>query len=509
VTEVDAQLQREWLRARRKLIRSLPKEQRDRFDALVLDLLRLNWQATTPPPPSDRRPYEGRLRMGAEVAAALRPHAPDDIELLAAVATLPWFRTAPWPSRQGLLLAPGPLDWPRAMLLAMSAGGLRGAGRGLGERQRYLGALAALPPLLRVAVLRQLHLAATMREFAKVIGTQADPLDATELAGLAAGVPPELIPPAAAPRPPQEPPAAPVAGPDAAINRVRSRPNQRINGFNVVVDRPYDYVVEGRELYYVVRWDVPPEAIRTLGPPVTNPGDHGVPTPLRQPGWLVDRVTGDIDTVDLATDQVDAQVRAIRNYPLPPGWRPGPRPSLPDGFGHELAGGLPTPLPPLLGAVVAEAVARYATRLSTPWWPDFLVACRVGARAMHALRGAGVADPTILGAALLIARGPGPEDTLTAPDSPAWAGPAGQLARAATAGPQETYGPGLELRLIRLIGAPQPVRALVIADAWARATVDGELLGAVPGSNGLELSRLRPLTEDLPDPLSRLWYLPS
>ncbi|HKS98381.1 MAG TPA: hypothetical protein VJT31_02535, partial [Rugosimonospora sp.] len=237
------------------------------------------------------------------------------------------------------------------------------------------------------------------------------------------------------------------------------------------------YLVEGRELVYQVRWDAPRDAIQILGPAVTYPGDPP-PVVYQEPGWLVDRATREVHPVDLSTGALAWYTGPRRAYPLPPGWRPGTRPSLAGCFAAQLAALLP---PQFAGPLVDEAVARYTARLAGPDWPDFVTALRVAWYTTQALAQAGPPPPDLAAAAVLLARGPGPDDTLLSRESALWHSTAGALARTPPAA-----------------GAPRLVRALALANAHARATVDSELFGTVPRANLDELSALGPLAFDLP-----------
>jgi hypothetical protein len=256
------------------------------------------------------------------------------------------------------------------------------------------------------------------------------------------------------------------------------------------------------DLVYRVRWDVPPQAIRSLGPPLTFPGDSAT-TRYREPGWIVDRVTREVLPVDLSTPTVESYVAARRVYPLPPGWRPDGRPPVPDGLGADLAALLSTveygqALGPGLEPVVREVTARYTTALGTESWPDYLVAWQVGRETVRVLLAAGVADPDLVLGALLAARGAGSADTLIDEATALWQTPAGEDARTAQPYDDDTDPVGAVRRAARLAGAPAPVRTLALANARARYPVESTLFGRPPAGRAAELSALSPLAGDLP-----------
>jgi hypothetical protein len=329
-----------------------------------------------------------------------------------------------------------------------------------GDRSGYLRHLATLPPLLRATVLLERRFAAGTPEVARLAFPTARPFDQAELAMLGAGVPAPLLPPPGPPGPPPAPAPPPVGSPDEAIALVRENLDQPFGGYRLVVDGDPGFLVTGQELVYQVRWDAPPSAIRPLGPALTYPGDPE-PVAYQEPGWLVDRASREVHPCDLSIGALAGYVGPRRTYPLPPGWRPDARPALPDG----LAALVPPP-------VAGEAVARYAARLAGPDWPDFLVAVRVAGYTIQALAEAG---PEVAVAAALAARGPGPDDTLVAADSPLWQTAAGALARAVDSA---------------AVPAEGAVRALAVANARARAAVEQEQFGTVSQARLDELGAL-------------------
>src|SRR5690606_3732999 len=205
---------------------------------------------------------------------------------------------------------------------------------------------------------------------------------------LAAGVPVDLLPYPVPP--PTSPPAVPppLGSPADAIALVRQHQAMPFGSHRVWVDGDLGFVVEARELVYQVRWDVSPDQIHRLGPAPTRPGDRENVV-LRDPGWLVDRVTGQVTTVDLSTRDLQERVRAWRIFPLPPGWRPGPRPPLPQGPASELAAMLPAPLFAAMEPAVRQATARYTALLATDDWPDFVVTWWVAAHTVGLLTATG------------------------------------------------------------------------------------------------------------------------
>jgi hypothetical protein len=496
VTAAGGQLAGDWTQARRKLGKAIRRADRDRYDSLVLGLLAVAQRGQLPADRLAAERHRGLLRVGVATATALVRYAPADLELLAAAAVLPWFDDALLGSRARLLSAAGPLDWTQAMVLAMvpaAARSMRAASSG--DRSGYVHQLAALPPLLRAAVLLERQFAAGVPEVARLAFASAWPFDSTELAVLAPGLPADLLPPAG---PPPAglvgAPALPVGSPAEAVALVRENLSQPIGGYRLMVDGDPAYRVDGRELVYQVRWDVPAGAIRQLGRPVSYPGDDD-PSPPREPGWLVDRVSREVHPVDLSIGELASYASARRVFPLPPGWQPDARPPLPDGFGAQLAALLPASV---AASIVPEATVRYAGRLLAEDWPDYLVALRVAGYTAQALAGAGLSEPDLRTAAVLAAHGPGPGDTLLDEASAHWQTPAGELARAAVPAGDELDGPGAIRRAERLAGAPAPVRALVIANARGRGAVEQEQFGVLPLARREELSALATLTPGLP-----------
>jgi hypothetical protein len=508
VTGVDGQLASDWSRARRRLIKAVRRADRDRFDALVTGLLELAAGGQPPADPVATQRRQGLLRVGVGTASALARLACDDLELLAAGAVLPWFDDALLGSRARLMAAPGPPGWTAAMLLAMAPVGARSMrAAGSGDRSGYLRQLAALPPLLRAAVMQERHLAAGVPEVGRLAFASARPFGQAELATLVPGIPAQLVPPAAAPAGPPGPPGAPlvlavppVGSPAEAVALVREHLHQPFGGYRLVADGDPGFLTDAQELVYQVRWNARAEAIRPLGPPVSNPGDPE-PVRYREPGWLVDRVSREVHPVDLSIGELAAYVSARRVFPLPPGWRPGARPPLPTGLAEQVAALFPEPMPGAPGTIPDEVAARYSARLATGGWPDYLVAWRVAGQTVAVLAEAGLAGPEVLTATVLAARGPAAGDTLLDPGSPHWRTPAGELARAARPADDELDGPGAARRAHRISTATPSARALAIANARARGLVERELFGVTPQARRDELAALADISRDLPAPL--------
>ncbi len=497
-----------WDKLGRKLVKAVRRSERDAFGRLVLDLLA---SAGRSQPSADPR-LEGLLRVGIRTAAELAKHASPEPELLAAAVTLPWYDAALLGTRAPLTGGRRPLDWAAAMVLAMAPASSYRSGPDNG-RSEYLRQLAALPPVLRAAVILERDLAAEPGGPTGWGGTApplstARPFDQSEVAVLAAGIPPQLLP--SGHRAPGAPPApsavdghpSTVDSQAAAAELVRRHQHLPFGSHRMVVDSDPGFVVDGIELIYRVRWDVPPEAIRSLGPPLTVPGDTAT-VRYREPGWIVDRVTREVIPVDLSTPSVAAYVAARRVYPLAPGWRLDGRPPVPDGLGADLAALLSTveygqALGPGLEPLVPEVTARYATALGTESWPDYLVAWQVGREAVRVLLAAGLADPDLILGALLVARGAGSADTLVEDASTQWQTPAGDIARAARPHGEDTDPVGAVRRAARLAGAPAPVRTLALANARARYQVESALFGHPPAGRAAELAALSPLAGDLP-----------
>ncbi len=455
----------DWTRARKKLGKAIRRGDRDRYDRMVLGLLALATRGQ-PAGPQDAEHRRGLLRVGVATATALARHAADDLDLLAVAATLPWFDETLLGSRSPVLS--GPPEATRFLLLALAPPGARSMREAAsGDRSGYLRQLAALPPLPRAAALLTRYHAAGVPEVARLAFAAARPFDAAELAVLAAGLPADLLPPPGPPGPPPGPPTPPVGSAAEAVSLVRSD-EQTFGGYRLLPDGDPGYLVDGQELVYRVRWDAPADAVRSVAPPVAYPGD---PEPIRyrEPGWIVDRVTREVHPVDLALGEPAGYVGPRRAYPLPPA---------------------ALDLPP---AIAAEATERYRARLTGPDWPDFLVAYRIGDRTVRALMAAGRTEPDVLLAALLLARGPAAGDTLVDPGAPAWATPAGDLARAADPGPVDPDGAAAAERAARLADAAPEVRALAVANAQARALVETELFGTRPLARDQELLALGPL----------------
>jgi hypothetical protein len=479
VTAADPALAQSWSKAGRKLRKAVSRGERDRFDALVLDLVGLARYGQPPWPPERE---EGLLRIGVSTAAALARESADP-ELLAAAVALPWYDGDLLGQRTPLVARGRPIDWAGAMVLAMvppAGSRFRGSG-GQWPTWPYLRQLAALPPVLRGVVLTErAYAGATAAGPGVMLFGGVRPFDNEALALLAPGVPRGLLPPHGGPPVPMGEQPAPVGTPAEAIELVRRQP-AKFGAYQMAMDGPPKYVVESAELVYQVRWDAPPEQIRTLGPPAPNPGDQENVL-FREPGWIVDRVSREVQAVDLSTSW-RWYPSSRRVFPLPPGWRPEGRPPVPDG----LAATAPPQVHAAAGPALREATARYAALLATEEWPDFLVAWSV---ALETVRVLGTADPDSVTAALLAAQGTAPADTLVDEASELWRTPAGELARAARPDPDETDGTGAARRAARLADAPAPVRALVLANAQARLAVEGQLFGAVPQARRDELTAL-------------------
>jgi hypothetical protein len=71
-----------------------------------------------------------------------------------------------------------------------------------------------------------------------------------------------------------------------------------------------------------------------------------------------------------------------------------------------------------------------------------------------------------------------------------WHTLAGQYALAARPAPDETDGPGAARRAARLASASPEVRAIAVANAEARLTVETALFGIPPASREAELTAL-------------------
>lgn len=494
----NASLATEWTSARGDLINAVPPADRQRFDALVVELLTLAYGGRPLNDPYTGPRLRGFLKVGVATASTLVRHAPVDLELLATAAVLPCFDGALHGSR-GLLLGHGPIDWPVAMLLAMTPAGARSIAQATdGHRGAYLRQLAALPAPLRAIVMLERAFAAGTPELAPTM-SEARPFDQAELAVLTPGIARELWPaanPPADPGPadPLRPPAPPVGSPAEAVELVSLHPEHRFGSYLMMPDGPAGFRVDGLELTYRVRWDVAPDAIHAVGP-MSYPGDQE-DVRFREPGWIVDRVTREVTTAELDVDP-EWTGATRRVFPLPPGWQLGIRPPIAEGIAVEAAALLPASAAP----VIAEATQRYAARLDTGAWPDFLVAWRVAAHTVGVLRYCGIDDPDLLVAALLAGRGPAAGDTLVDEASPLWGTPAGERAAIARPRDDELEPFGARQRAERLAAEPAPVRALVMANLLARSIVEGELFGVTPARRHDERLALAALTVDLPDPL--------
>ncbi|WP_149258217.1 hypothetical protein [Actinomadura sp. K4S16] len=430
-SEPDPVLARSWKHLRRKLLKRVPREDRDHLEALALDLI-ASARRHRPTGEIDSEEPTDRLAIGVETAATLARQGTTDLEVLAAAATLPWYDSG-LGARPYYLNNLPPLTWPLAMTLAMA---------------RPYSPTRGDPPWLRTLNVHRLR-----------------------------GLPPELRT------------AAVVA---------RARPSERFGDYHMRVPgldpSLLGYVAEARGLVYLVRWDVPADAIRPVEPPINYPGDTGYRRPYAEPGWLVDRVSREVRTVELRW----LHLSRLWATPLPPGWRPADRPAVVDGLAADLATLLPEPLHTALGPVMREVTERYASVLTTEAWPEFLGAWQTGRHTVGLLAGAGCADPEPLTAALLAACGTAPADTLVDDGSPLWRTPAGAQARTARPAEPETDTPEAAARAERLAAAPAPLRALVFANAWARRQAETGLFGTTPPARTRELDALAPLVRDLP-----------
>ncbi|MFC7547924.1 hypothetical protein [Plantactinospora sp. GCM10030261] len=497
-------LESAWAGVRAGVVEAVPRTERDRFEETVLDLLSSTpaGQPTAPwyaEPGGIRDPHETFLGIGVAAATRLATHAPTDPEFLASVVALPWFDPALLGSRAPLAARPAPLTWPAAMVLAMvPASGRRYDSTVEDGEIPYLRHLAALPPLLRAAVIIERHLAGEISRDLVRRPFAVRAFDKRQVATLAAGIPADLLPaaPPVAGAPPPPPPP-PIGSPPEAIALLARDRFPRFGSYRMSVDGDPGYVVRARELVYVVRWDVPPEKIHRHEPPISVPGDRQA-VAYREPGWIVDRAGRTVDAVDLWLSPVDSHIDSCRLYPLPPGWRLGMRPPIGDGLALDIGELIPPPARPRLAAVLDEVTRRYAGTLRTERWPDHLVAWRVARHAVWTLAGTGYDDAPVLGAALLTARGMAPGDTLVDEASGLWRSESGTIARAARAAEDEQYGAGVTRRVARLAGAPVAVRAVAIADARARASVETDLFGSTPQARRDELSALATVADDLP-----------
>jgi hypothetical protein len=497
-TTPDAALVQSWNEVRRKLVKRLPRGAREHLDALVLGLIAPARQRVRADE-MDRVERADRLAIGVETAVTLAKGGITDLEVLAAAVALPWYS-----GNRGALASVRPLTWPVAMILAMTRPhprpGVNPVGR---DRAAYLQQLLGLPPLLRALVIIQRDVASARHNDSPYSRSKALPFDQVEFSILAPGIPPKLLP--RGKRPPGEPlqpPPPPIGSPREAVDllkRARRELNDwRFGSYRLSVPGDPNYIVVPRELYYLVRWDVPAEEIHEVGPPVVDPGDMEPRPRYQLPGWRIDRVTHHLATQDLAhVDDypVDSYYRAV---PLPPGWRPDGRPAIVDGPAADLATLLPAPLHAALEPVMREATARYRARLTTEAWPDFLVAWQTARHTVWLLANTGCTDPELLTAALLAARGTAPIDTLVEDSSGLWQTPAGAHARAARPGDDETDTPEATTRAHRLTAEPAPLRALVFANAWARRNAETELFGATPPARTRELNALSILVHDQP-----------
>ncbi|GAA4707056.1 hypothetical protein [Phytohabitans rumicis] len=437
-----------WAKAGRKLTKAVSRSDRDRFGGLVLDLIgraRFGQPAWSPR-------HQRLLDIGVGTATALAKEAPPDPELLAAAVALPWYDGALLSARAALIDLARPIGWAEAMVLAMAPAGARSMAL---AQSAYLRQLAALPPLLRAVVILERDQAAAGPPMGP-----SQPFDDNALALLAPGIPRKLLPPGGRPPGPTlAPPPPPVGTPIEAVDLVRKQVNEPFGSYQMTVDGDPGFAVDALELVYRVRWDVPPEEIRPVGRPTVNPGDTEA-VRYDAPGWIVDRVTRDVYPFDLAGPTVESFVGARRVYPLPPGWLLEGRRPIPDG----LATLVPAPAQAALAPAIQEATARYAALLATETWPDFLMAWQVGTETVRLLLAGGFTDPELLTRAL-----------------------------SARPEPDETDGSGAARRASRLADAPAPERALAVANAQARATIETHLFGVLPQARRDELVALTPL----------------
>lgn len=468
-----------WGKHRRKLVKALHRSDRDRFDALVLDLLDLALYGQPPTAPW----HPTIMRIGVDTALTLAKESPPDPELLAAAVALPWFDNGLLGPRSPLSARGRPLDWTAAMVLAMAPAGLRSSDP---DNDGYVRQLAALPPLLRAtAIIERAFAGAAQQGPGMPLGPARAFTDA-EVAALSIGIPPALLPPGGLPPgPPPAPLPPPVGSPAEAIELVRKHTHEPFGSYRMYVDGDPGFVVTGTELVYEVRWDVPNSAILPIGGPITYPGDTEI-VRYDEPGWIVDRVTREVHAVDLAGTTLERYVSARRIFPLPPGWRIEARPPIPDGLVAMLPVSAVASLQPMLG----EAIARYTAVLATESWPDYLIAWRIACETVNSLLTAGYGDPDTLTAAVLAAQGPAPSDLVVDQASALWHTPAGQYALAARPAPDETDGPGAARRATRLAVASAEVRAVAVANAEARLAVETALFGAPPAARFDELTAL-------------------
>jgi hypothetical protein len=496
VTAPDAALVQSWNEVRRKLVKRLPRGEHEHLDALVLNLIapaRKYVRAEE----LDHAERADRLAIGVETAATLAKEGITDLEVLAATVALPWYDSDLGGSPNTLETV-RPLTWPVAMTLAMTRPYPRTSGNPQWARTAYVHQLRGLPPMLRAAPRAVRDVASAMPRrspYSPVV--QPRPFDLTEMSALEPGVPPQHHG-KRAPGPPLAPLPPPIGSHREAIDLVTAHPSERFGAYHMHVPSlglgfP-EYVAEARGLVYLVRWDVPPREIHAMGPPFSYPGDTENRRPYEEPGWLVDRVTRKVETVELRW----LRVSRLWSYPLPPGWRLGGRPAIVDGLATDLATLVPAPLYAALEPVIREVTVRYGERLTTETWPDFLVAWQTARHTVWLLANTGCTDPELLTAALLAARGMAPTDSLVDDNSSLWQTSAGAHARTARPADAETDDPGATTRAQRLVGAPAALRALVFANAWARGNAETELFGATPAARTRELNALSTLVRDLP-----------
>jgi hypothetical protein len=492
----DAPLVQSWNEVRRTVAKRLPRGEREHLDALVLNLI-APARKYVRTEELDRVERADRLAIGVETATTLVKRGITDLEVLAAAAALPWYDSDMAGDRSALETV-RPLTWPVAMTLAMARPYPRTSGNPQWLRTAYVHQLRGLPPVLRAAAVVVWDVASAMSKrspYSRV--AQARPFDLTEMSALEPGVPPQRHG-KRAPGAPLAPLPPPIGSPREAIDLVTARPPEPFGVYHMHVpslgSSLPEHVAEARRLVYLVRWDVPPREIHAMGPPFSYPGDTENRRPLEEPGWLVDRVTREVETVDLRW----IRVSRLSAPPLPPGWRLGERPPIVDGLAADLATLLPAPLHAALEPVLREATVRYSELLTTETWPDFLLAWQTARHTVWLLVNTGCTDPELLTAALLAARGTAHADTLIDDNSTLWQTPAGAHAKTARPADAETDTPEATTRAQRLTAAPAPLRALVFANAWARRNAETELFGAAPPARTRELNALSTLVRDLP-----------
>lgn len=477
-----------WRKARRGVLRALPRADRDTLDGAVHALIghragQVERRPYAPPPgPDDVAHAGGLVTLGADTAALLARHGCTDPETLAVAVLYPWYERDLGGHRPADVALPaGGTGRAVAALLALAGPDHRNGADPADRHSAYLRQLAALPAAPRAVALAARHLAARRRSRVEEARPRFGP---AELAALSDGLPPALlaelhrdatagggvgITPVAVP---------PVGSGREAIEEILRQDNRPTGGI--------DLIATGAGLDYLVGWDAPADAVYRARPPVTV---HGGTEPVRfdEPGWRVDRVTRFIGEVDLACEHGPDTDRRL--LPLPAGWAAPGRPAPADGIRADAAG-LPATVPAMdaLAGALDAVTARYTAALAGDRWPDLTLAWRTGLGTAQILLRHGVTDPETLLAALLAARDPagGP---LLPPDAPPWRTGAGALA-----GPIGPLAPDTDPadgdRLRELAGRPAAVRALVVADALSRATVETGVFGVLPEARRAELLAL-------------------